>query len=99
MTISIRGSSVLKASFLVYMVPILALTGGAFSGYLLAKLFSVNENLLVGTLAGVALFSSFLWLKKRGSKFFERQEFIPEIISKQAPERRIPPADLPCPVN
>ncbi|RLB88353.1 MAG: hypothetical protein DRH10_07735 [Deltaproteobacteria bacterium] len=84
-TISVPSSSVLKASFFVYMVPILGLICGILFGYLLAKLFTLNENLLVGSLAGIGLFSSFLWLKKKGDRLAETRQYIPEITSKQTP--------------
>ncbi|NVM20408.1 MAG: SoxR reducing system RseC family protein [Desulfobacterales bacterium] len=98
-TISIQGSYVLKASFIVYMVPVLALTGGVILGHLLTRLTAVNENILVGAAAGIAVFGSFLWLKQKGEKLSERQEFIPDIISKQTPKKIIHPEDLSCPVH
>jgi len=98
-TISMRGSSLLKISFLIYMVPILALIGGIVSGYLLSKLISVDENVLVGIFGGLALVAAFLWVKKKGDKLSNRQEFIPEIISRKSPQKAIPPSDLACPVK
>ena len=98
-TIGLRSASLLKVTFLVYMVPILALLGGIVLGYFLAKLFSVDENILVGILAGLALVGSFIWVKKKGDKFSERQEFVPEVISKQSPTKAVLPADISCPVK
>lgn len=83
-TIGLRSASLLKVSFLVYMVPVLALVGGILLGSLVAKLFSLNENVLVGALSGVALVGSFIWVKKKGDKFSERPEFVPEVISKRS---------------
>lgn len=94
--ISIRGSSFLKVTFLVYMVPTLAFIGGALFGYFVAKFFTAHENLLVGTFAGFGLLGSFLWVRKKGDKLSERPEFVPEIISKQAPGKTIPSAGLSC---
>jgi sigma-E factor negative regulatory protein RseC len=94
-TISVPSASLLKASFFIYMVPILALIGGTLSGYLLAKIFSLNENILVGILAGLALVGSFIWLKEKGRELSKRQEFIPEIIAKKTCEKTIPPSGSP----
>lgn len=98
-TITIRSSSFLKVSFLVYMVPILALIGGIVLGHLLSRLLSVDENILVGVFSGLGILGSFLWIKKKASKLAEKKEFVPEIISKQTSKRAIAPADLSCHVE
>ena len=98
-TIGIRSSSVLKASFLVYMLPILAMVGGIVLGHLLSRLISVDENVLVGVFGLLAFSGAFVWLKKNGDKFSNKQEFIPEIISKKTPQQHIPSTDLACPIK
>jgi sigma-E factor negative regulatory protein RseC len=98
-TVSIGGVSFLKVTFIIYMVPILALAGGALCGYGLATLFTANKDFLVGGLGAFGLLGSFLWLKKKANKLSARKEFIPEIISKQAPGRAISPADVSCAVK
>ena len=96
-TISIRSSSMLKASFLVYMVPILALIGGIVLGHLLSRVISVDKNVLVGLFGLLAFSGAFVWLKKKCDKLSNKKEFIPEIISKKTPKKAIPPTDLACP--
>lgn len=98
-TISISSSSLLKASFFVYMLPILAMVGGIVLGHLLSRLISVDENILVGLFGLLAFSGAFVWLKKQGDKLFRKQEFIPEIISKKTPQKRIPPTDFTCSVE
>jgi sigma-E factor negative regulatory protein RseC len=98
-TIGIRGSSVLKASFLVYMLPILAMVGGIVLGHLLSRLTLVDKNVLVGVFGLLAFSGAFVWLKKKGDKFSNKQEFIPEIIAKKTPQQHIPPTDLACRVK
>ncbi|MBN1842654.1 MAG: SoxR reducing system RseC family protein [Deltaproteobacteria bacterium] len=88
-TIGLRSASLLKVSFYIYTVPILALIGGMLSGYLLAKIFSLGEDLMVGIVAGLALACSFVWLGKKGRELSRRQEFTPEIIAKKSPEKTI----------
>ncbi|MBW1740609.1 MAG: SoxR reducing system RseC family protein [Deltaproteobacteria bacterium] len=96
-TISIKGASLLKVSFLVYMVPILALIGGIILGHVLSMLIPVDKNVLVGLFCLLALFGTFLWLKKKSNKLANKQEFIPEIISKTIHRDPIPPIDFSCP--
>ena len=97
--ISIGSAPFLKVTFIVYMVPILALAGGALCGYGLATLFTANKDLLVGGFGAFGLLGSFFWLRKKANKLSARKEFIPEIISKRPPGRAIPPADVSCAVK
>ena len=98
-TIGIRGSSVLKASFLLYMLPILALIGGIALGHFLSRLTSVDKNVIVGVSGLIAFSGTFVWLKKSADKFSKKQDFIPEIISKKPSQQHIPPTDLACRVK
>ncbi len=88
-TIAMRSTSVLKASFIIYMVPILALLGGIISGFLTARILPIQEELAVGTFAGAGLVGSFVWLKRKAAKMAKSKEFTPEIVairpSSQAP--------------
>jgi sigma-E factor negative regulatory protein RseC len=96
--ISISGSSFLKATFLIYMVPILAVIVGILCGYLLAAIFKGHDEIFIGTLCAIALFSSFWWLRRKSERLAQRQEFIPEIVSKQTPAKTIPPPNVQCPI-
>jgi sigma-E factor negative regulatory protein RseC len=98
-TISIKGSSLVKVSFLVYMVPILALVVGIVIGYWLSKLIPVDENILVALFGLLAFSGAFIWLKKKGDRLSSRKEFIPEIVSRQTPKQQLTPTDLACPVK
>lgn len=98
-TISIGSAPFLKLTFLIYMVPILALVGCALCGYGLATLFAANKDFLVGGLGAFGFVGSFFWLKKKANKLSARKEFIPEIISKRPSGRAISPADVSCPVK
>lgn len=98
-TVSMRSSSLLKISFLIYMVPILALIGGILFGYFLSNLIAFDQNVLVGLFGGLFLASAFLWVKKKGNRLSDRKEFVPEIISRKSPQEAITPSDLTCPVK
>jgi sigma-E factor negative regulatory protein RseC len=98
-TISLKSSSLLKGAFVIYMVPVLALLGGIVSGFGVANMFSLKEEPAVGTMAGLALVASFLWLRQKAKKLAQRREFIPEITAKKRPPKTISPADAGCSLN
>jgi sigma-E factor negative regulatory protein RseC len=98
-TISLGSAPFLKLTFFVYMVPILALVGSALCGYWLSTFSTANKDLFVGGFGAFGFFGSFFWLRKKANKLSGRQEFIPEIISKQSPVKTIPPSDASCPVS
>jgi sigma-E factor negative regulatory protein RseC len=99
-TISMMGASLVKLSFLVYMLPMLALTVGVVLGYLLSRLIPVDENILVGIFGLFGFAGAFIWVKKKGDRLSTRQEYIPEITSRRQPrQHQIPPTDLACPIQ
>jgi sigma-E factor negative regulatory protein RseC len=98
-TISLRSSALLKGAFFIYMVPILGLVGGIISGFGLANLLPLKEELVVGGSAGLALVASFLWLRKKAKTLAQRREFIPEIIAKRHPPKDVLPANTGCSVR
>ena len=89
-TITMRSASLLKASFVIYMVPMLALVGGMVLGFLLAPFLPLTEEQVVGALAGLALVGSFVWLRKRGKALSQNRAFIPEITAKKKPSKTMP---------
>ncbi|MBW2108705.1 MAG: SoxR reducing system RseC family protein [Deltaproteobacteria bacterium] len=92
-TISMKSSSVLKASFFIYMVPILALIIGMVAGFVLAKVVPLKEELSVGIMAALGVAISFVWLNRKAESLSQQREFIPEIISKRRPAQ--PLSDVP----
>ncbi len=98
-TISMAGSSLIKVSFLVYMLPILALIAGIVFGHWLSSVIPVNENILVAVFGLFAFSGTFIWLKRKGDSLSNRPGFVPEITSKQTPTQQFPPSDLACPVK
>ncbi|RZB34300.1 MAG: sigma-E factor negative regulatory protein RseC [Desulfobacteraceae bacterium Eth-SRB1] len=79
-TISFKTSSLLKVSFLVYMVPVLFLILGVVIGDEIARIFNYDQSIF-SIIAGFSfLFASFLFVKAKGSKMSEKDEYKPKII-------------------
>jgi len=59
--IGIPTGTVTKASFIVYMIPVMGFVGGASLGYFMAKLYSLDLNLstLIGSIIGLGLLMIF----------------------------------------
>jgi sigma-E factor negative regulatory protein RseC len=95
-TIAMRTTSLLKASFIVYMVPVLGLIGGILLGFLTARVIGISENIAVGVFAGLFLAGSFMWLKKKGAELGKRREFVPEIIARRSSPMTIPESEKSC---
>ena len=78
--LSFETASLLKATFLVYVFPIIGLLIGALIGQKLALLFSFNESLLSVIsgllLCGLALF----FVKIKGNRMAQQEEYRPKII-------------------
>lgn len=98
-TIAMASKSLLKASFMIYMVPILALIGGILLGFLATRISGVNENLAVGIAATLSLGVAFVWLRKKGQTLGKRREFVPQIIEKKRNLDVKPHDPDGCPVN
>jgi sigma-E factor negative regulatory protein RseC len=95
-TIGLRGTSLLKAAFVIYMTPLLGLVGGMVLGFLLAGIFPVNKEVVVGSLAGGGLLAALVWLKRKASRMAESEAFTPEIV---AIRRDTQEADRSCPAG
>jgi len=95
-TIAMRTTSLLKACFIVYMVPMLGFIGGILLGFLTAKMIGIREETAVGLFAGLSLGICFFWLKKKGAELGKRREFVPEIIARRSAPRTIPESGGSC---
>jgi len=62
--LSVPAASVLKLSFLVYMIPVAALVAGAYAGDLWARGRDMDPALAALTAGVVAMAGSFLFLKR-----------------------------------
>jgi sigma-E factor negative regulatory protein RseC len=95
-TIALQGSALLKASFIIYMTPMLGLAGGMILGFVVAGLLPVQEELVVGGFAGSGLVAALVWLKHKAGRMAGSNAFTPEIT---AVRKDLSKADLTCPAG
>jgi len=86
--ISIKTSSLLKLSFLLYVFPILCMIAGAFIGQEVAPLFNLNSSVFSAIFAFAFFFIAFLFIKTRGKKLAEKDEYRPKIIKVLRKEKK-----------
>ena len=78
--LSLKTSSLLKATFLLYMFPILCMIAGAVVGHWIAHSLNFNES-IVAILFGFLFFSlALIIIKLRGKRMAEKNEYRPTII-------------------
>ena len=78
--LSFKTSSLLKASFLLYVLPVLFLIVGAVVGHRLAAVFNLNSSAL-SAVAGFLFFFSAVWLiKSKVNQLARKDEYQPKII-------------------
>jgi sigma-E factor negative regulatory protein RseC len=95
-TIGLRGTSLVKASFVIYMTPLLGLVGGMFLGFLLAGVLPMNKEVVVGSLAGAGLLAALVWMKRKAAQMAASEAFTPEIV---AIRRDVPKEERSCPAG
>ena len=79
-TISFETSSLLKVSFLVYMVPVLFLILGVVIGDKIAAIFNYDQSIF-SVLAGfLFLFAAFFFVKAKGKELSKKDAYQPKII-------------------
>lgn len=79
-TISFETSSLLKVSFLVYMVPVLFLILGVVIGDKIASIFNYDQSIF-SVLAGfLFLFAAFFFVKAKGKELSKKDAYQPKII-------------------
>ena len=95
--ITLETGSMLKALFLLYMVPILALLAGACIGnWVFAPLWDLNPS-LAAALAGFGAFFAALWVvKQRAGRMQAQEAYQPKIIriARRAPVPSSSPDNL-----
>jgi len=77
--LSMDTSSLLKASFFLYVFPILCMISGAVAGQKFAYRFSFNESVLSAIVGFAAFFLSFFIIKYKGNQLAQKDEYRPRI--------------------
>ena len=79
-TISFGTSSLLKVSFLVYMIPVLFLILGVVIGDKIARIFNYDQSIFSIVVGFLFLFAAFFFVKTKGNKMSKKDEYKPKII-------------------
>ena len=78
--ISFDTGSLLKATFLVYIFPILCMLVGAGIGQAMGPSLDVNPSVSAAILGFSALFLAIGFMKKKGNQLAGKDEYKPKII-------------------
>jgi sigma-E factor negative regulatory protein RseC len=79
-TISFETSSLLKVSFLVYMVPVLFLILGVVIGDKIAPIFNYDQSIFSVFVGFLFLLAAFFFVKAKGKELSKKDEYQPKII-------------------
>jgi sigma-E factor negative regulatory protein RseC len=78
--LSIKSTTVLKVSFLLYIFPIILMLIGAVIGQNLAPLFNLNPSGLSAALGISCFIISFVLIRFTGNRLAEKKEYRPHIV-------------------
>ena len=79
-TISFETSSLLKVSFLVYMVPVLLLILGVVIGDKIAPIFNYDRSIFSMLVGLLFLLAAFFFVKTKGKELSKKDAYKPKII-------------------
>ena len=77
--LSFETSSLLKATFLIYVFPIIFLIAGAALGQMLAPLMAFNPSSLAALLGFAFFFTALFIIKSRANKMAKQNAYQPKI--------------------
>ena len=78
--LSFKTSSLLKATFLLYVFPILLLIIGAAAGQEMAAIFNFNPSGLAAIMGFAFFFAALLIIKTSANRLAKKNEYRPKII-------------------
>jgi sigma-E factor negative regulatory protein RseC len=78
--LSFDTSPLLKATFLLYMLPILTLMAGAFVGQQLAADFHLDPSFSAAVLGFLCFGLTIVFVRAKGNNLAKREEYRPKII-------------------
>ena len=79
-TISFETSSLLKVSFLVYMVPVLFLILGVVIGDKIAPIFNYDQSIFSVLVGSLFLLAAFFFVNAKGKELSKKDAYQPKII-------------------
>ena len=79
-TISFETSSLLKVSFLIYMIPVLFLIPGVIIGDKIAAIFNYDQTIFSVLVGSLFLFAAFFFVKTKGKELSKKDAYKPKII-------------------
>ena len=97
--IDIKTSAFLKATFLLYIFPIIGLTAGAMLGVHLAEQYGYDPSACSAAFGFAAFFLSVAFVRVKGNQMGRQRAYRPKIIKVLPPLGKVP-VDLQeqCPV-
>lgn len=75
-----KSSSLLKATFLIYVFPILCMLVGAVGGQEIAPHFGMAPSGFSAIIGFLCFFAAILFVRSKGNKLAEKKDYRPEII-------------------
>ena len=78
--LSFDTTPLLKATFMIYVLPILILIVGAFIGQQIAVSFHFNKSLWAAIIGFLFFGLTILFVRSKGNKMAQREEYQPKII-------------------
>ena len=78
--INFETSSLLKVTFLVYMIPVLSLILGVVIGEKIAPIFNYDQTIFSIIVGFLFLFTSFFFVKTKGNELSRKDAYKPTII-------------------
>jgi sigma-E factor negative regulatory protein RseC len=78
--LSFDTSPLLKATFLLYVFPILTMIAGAFVGQQLASDFHLDPSFLAAVFGFLFFGLTLVFVRSKGNKLAKRDEYRPKII-------------------
>jgi sigma-E factor negative regulatory protein RseC len=88
--IGFETRSLLKASFLLYIFPVIGLIVGAVIGQEAAPLIGLNPSAASPTLGFVFLFLAFLYVRHKGSRLAKQNQYCAKVIRILSPGEKCP---------
>jgi len=78
--IAFESANLLKASFLIYLFPVLCMIAGALFGQKLSLKYDLNESLFSAGTAFIFFAAAFLIVKTTGNRMAKKDAYRPRIV-------------------